>query len=227
MRFLIVDDHPLLRDGVAALLQQMAAQVQVLHAATAADGLAQALAQADAQPPLSAALVDLRLGGSDGVALVAQLHDQCPELPVVVLSSSEEPGDVRRALAAGARGYCPKSAAHHTLLAAMRLVLAGELYVPPLMLAAGWSPGTAAAADRPLAVPSLPGGLQRLTDRQREVLRLLCEGRPNKDISRLLGLSEKTTKAHVTAIFKTLGVVNRTQAVLVAQEAGLGAGQRG
>ncbi len=204
MKFLIIDDHPLLREGVAAVLQQLADPVQVLHAA---DGLA-GLALADAHDDLDAALVDLRMAGLDGLTTVARLHDHHPALPVVMLSSSEDPADVRRALAAGARGYCPKSAGHATLLAALRLVMAGELYLPPLM---------AAEVSQARAVPPRP----RLTDRQAEVLGLLCEGQPNKVISQRLGLSEKTTKAHVTAIFKSLGVVNRTQAVLAAKAAGM------
>jgi DNA-binding NarL/FixJ family response regulator len=205
MKFLIIDDHPLLREGVAAVLQQLGGPVEVLHAA---DGLS-GLALAEQHDDLDAALVDLRMAGLDGLSTVARLHDHHPTVPVVMLSSSEDPADVRRALAAGARGYCPKSAGHTTLLAALRLVMAGELYVPPLMAAANAS----ARAESP--VP-------RLTDRQTEVLCLLCEGQPNKVISNRLRLSEKTTKAHVTAIFKALGVVNRTQAVLAARAAGLG-----
>ena len=124
-------------------------------------------------------------------------------------------------LAAGARGYCPKSAGHHTLLAALRLVMEGEVYVPPLMLAATAGAAAAPQAAGGAGLPGLPNTAPRLTERQLDVLRLLCEGRPNKDISRQLDLSEKTTKAHVTAIFKVLGVVNRTQAVLAARAAGL------
>ena len=227
MKFLLIDDHPLLREGVAAVLRQLDDAVEVVHAADGHDGLA----QADAHPALDAVLVDLRMAGMDGLQTVAELHKRRPALPLVMLSSSEDPADVRAALAAGARGYCPKSAGHTTLLAALRLVLEGELYVPPLMLAAVAAvlPAASGAAAGALAGTGQPGGTgtalpasnQRLTERQLEVLRLLCEGRPNKDISRQLGLSEKTTKAHVTAIFRALGVVNRTQAVLAARAAGL------
>jgi DNA-binding NarL/FixJ family response regulator len=131
---------------------------------------------------------------------------------VIVLSSSEDPNDVTLALKSGAFGYVPKSASPRNILSALRLVLAGEIYVPPLMLdyAAGLADGVGRA-------PSAPG--DRLTQRQTEVLRQLCRGLTNKEISRALDLSEKTTKSHITAIFKALGVVNRTQAAAAARQA--------
>ena len=217
MKFLIIDDHPMLREGVAAVLRQLGDDVEVLHANDGHEGLATAADHAE----LDAVLVDLRMAGLDGLQTVAALHQRRPALPLVVLSSSEDPADVRQALAAGARGYCPKSAGHHTLLAALRLVMEGEVYVPPLMLAATAGAAAAPQAAGGAGLPGLPNTAPRLTERQLDVLRLLCEGRPNKDISRQLDLSEKTTKAHVTAIFKVLGVVNRTQAVLAARAAGL------
>jgi DNA-binding NarL/FixJ family response regulator len=202
MKFLIIDDHPMLRQGVAAVLRDLQAGVAVLEA----DDGAAALALASQHADLACALVDLRLVGLSGLETVSQLHQARPLLPVIMLSASEDPADVRAALAAGARGYCPKSAGHATLLAAVRLVLAGEIYLPPFM-------ATAPAAP---AEPPAP-----LTSRQLEVLRLLCEGRPNKDIARHLGMQEKTVKTHVTAIFRSLGVVSRAQAAIAARKAGL------
>ncbi len=202
MKFLIIDDHPMLRQGVAAVLRDLQAGVSVLEADDGAAGLAQAAQNAD----LACALVDLRLNGLSGLDTVVQLRQAHPALPVIMLSASEDPADVRAALAAGARGYCPKSAGHATMLAAVRLVLAGEIYVPPLM------------ASAPAVVPEAPAPL---TARQLEVLHLVCKGRPNKDIARQLGMQEKTVKTHVTAIFRALGVVNRAQAVIAARKAGL------
>jgi len=115
---------------------------------------------------------------------------------------------VRNALAAGAHGYCPKTAPEATLLAALRLVLSGEVYVPPLMLDSGAS--------------RTPMGLTHgLTARQVEVLRCLCEGLPNKEIARTLGMQEATVKAHLTSVFRALGVVSRTQAVEAARANGI------
>ena len=206
MKFLLIDDHPLVREGLAAVLMQLESDITVLHAADAEHGLRLAREHED----LDGVMADLKLAGQSGLAVVQTLHAEWPQLPVIVVSSSEEPADVRSALKAGARGYVPKSSGNATILAAIRLVLSGEIYVPPLMLGAG-----AAGA-------SLSGaGEGSLTDRQLAVLRQLCKGHPNKTIGRELDMQEKTVKGHVTAIFRTLGVVNRTQAVDAARRLGL------
>ncbi|ALT77196.1 response regulator transcription factor [Paucibacter sp. KCTC 42545] len=204
MKLLLVDDHPLVRAGVVAALQSLGAPELILEAN---DGIAamDCLAQ---HPDVDAVLLDLRMAGMAGMALLEQLKRHHPLLPSLVLSSSEDPADVRRVLKAGARGYCPKSASPATLLAALTLVLGGEIYVPPLM---------AMAPDAGPAEPSLDG----LTPRQREVLQELCNSKSNKEIARELGMEEKTVKGHVSAIFKALGVVHRLQAVEAARAAGM------
>jgi len=204
MKALIIDDHPLVRDGMASLLAQADGHLQVLHAPDGESGLRLAAEHAD----LDIVLVDLQLRGLPGLQTVESLVRQHPALPVIVISASEAPADVRRSLAAGARGYCPKSLAGSTIVAAVRFVLAGEIYLPPLMLRAEYEgePGAPAAG---------------LTERQLEVLRMVCEGRPNKDIARKLDLTEKTIKGHVSGIFRQLGVVNRVQAVSAARARGL------
>jgi DNA-binding NarL/FixJ family response regulator len=182
----------------------------VLQAADGAAGLRLAETHSD----LDAVFLDLQMPGVDGMSAVPEFGKRRPELPVIVLSSSEDPQDVRRALSLGALGYVPKSARPDTLLSALRLVLSGNLYVPPLML----EPAEAASPTMAGTESGPQGGL---TERQLEVLRLLGAGKPNKEIGRELGLSDKTVKAHVTAIFKTLQVVNRTQAASAARRANL------
>ena len=211
MKILIVDDHPVFREGLAALLRQGEPDISVLHAGDAAEALAFAAQHAD----LDIVVLDIVLSGMSGLPAIAEFARLRPDLPVIVLSSSENPQDARRALARGALGYVPKSASPQTLLAAIRLVLSGDLYVPPLIL-----DETAAARLAHLRRSAGPGGLT-LTDRQVEVLRRLCEGQSNKTIALDLSLSEKTVKGHVTGIFKALNVVSRTQAAAVALEIGL------
>ena len=208
MKLLIVDDHAILREGLAAMLRQAGPDTEVVQAGDGAEGLRIAEARLD----LDAVFLDLEMPGSGGMSAIPEFGKRRPDLPVIVLSSSEDPRDVRRALALGALGYIPKSSPPRVLLSALQLVLSGNIYVPPLML------GPAAAAPRSGGADPASAGAS-LTERQLDVLRLLGKGLSNKEIGRDLGLSEKTVKAHVTAIFKTLNVVNRTQAASAAREA--------
>lgn len=211
MKLLIVDDHPVLREGLAALLRQAADQTDVRQAADATAGLA--LAQQN--PDLDAVFLDLNMPGSGGMPAIKEFGRLRPDLPVIVLSSSEDPHDIREALALGALGYIPKSAPPRTILSALQLVLSGSVYIPPVLLNA-LAPGPGAERG-----PEGPAALSSLTDRQLDVLKQLCRGLSNKEISRAMDLSEKTVKAHITAIFRTLHVANRLQAVAVARQASL------
>ena len=157
-------------------------------------------------------MLDLMMPGMAGMTAIREFGKRRADVPVIVLSSSEDPDDVRHALAAGALGYVPKSASPQTLVSALRFVLLGNIYVPPFILdqVSNLADETAAAGTGAALAP-------RLTDRQVEVLRLVCQGYSNKEIGRLLGLSDKTVKTHITAIFKALNVSNRTQAASVAR----------
>jgi two-component system nitrate/nitrite response regulator NarL len=210
MKFLIVDDHAVLRTGLTALLRQARPLDVVLEACDGKQGLE----TARLHPDLDAIFLDLEMPGMHGMPAIEEFGRQHPNLPVIVLSSSEDPGDVRRALAAGALGYIPKSTSAKNLLSALQLVLQGCVYVPPLVLNSTALPlkgqaSKASAADR------------QLTDRQIEVLRLIERGMSNKEIGLALNLSEKTVKVHVTGIFRALNVVTRTQAASEARSAGL------
>jgi two-component system, NarL family, nitrate/nitrite response regulator NarL len=211
MKLLVVDDHPIVREGLAAFLEQLGPDTAVLQAGDASRALALAADHAD----LDLVILDLCLPGLDGLSAIAEFGRAHPELPVIVLSASEDAQQARAALARGALGYVPKSASRHALLSAIRLVLNGEIYVPPLVLAYSETPEPAAGAVR------TNSDQPRLTDRQIDVLRRLSEGQANKTIARDLDLSEKTVKAHVTAIFRALKVVNRTQAAAAGRVAGL------
>jgi two-component system, NarL family, nitrate/nitrite response regulator NarL len=198
---LVVDDHAVLRQGLAALLVDSGAAHEVLHAADQAQGLALLAAH----PDLDAVLLDLKLPDSEGLGAITAFGQQSPSVPIVIVSASEDPTDVRRALELGALGYVPKSASPETLLSAIRLVLSGAIYIPPLML----------DATEPQAVVRAAA----LTPRQTEILAAIAGGGSNRDIGQMFGLSEKTVKAHISAIFRTLGVSSRTQAAAAALEA--------
>ena len=173
-----------------------------------ADGLARLVEHDD----IDVLVLDLFMPNGGGFAAIGEFGRARRDLPIIVLSSSEDPKDVRRALAMGALGYVPKSASPHALLSAIRLVVNGDVYVPPLILAEGGGCGGDGAQ---------PDIGDILTRRQIDVLCLLAQGLPNKTIAARLELSEKTVKAHITAIFRVLGVVNRTQAASAGRAAGL------
>jgi DNA-binding NarL/FixJ family response regulator len=200
VKLLIVDDHPLFRDGLSALLRQASLDNFVTQAPSTED----ALNLADEQI-FDAVFMDLVMPGLSGEAAVREFARRHPDLPVIVLSSSESAADVRRVLNAGASGYIPKSATAQTVVSALQLVLSGNIYVPPLLV----STATHASDSR---APDAPRSISQLTERQVDVLRYLKDGLTNKEISAHLGIAEKTVKVHIAAIFKTLNVVNRTQA---------------
>ena len=197
-RILIVDDHPLYREGMVSALAQRLAEVEVLGAGNAEEGLA----LLDSSPDVDLVLLDVRLPGMDGFAALALYGERHPSVPRMVVSAMEEPDLVRRALEGGASGFIPKSLSLAAVAQAIRSVLDGGVFAPPLA---------------PVPGPSDAG----LTLRQLEVLKLLGEGYTNKEIARALEITERTAKAHVAAIFESLGVDNRTQAVVAAQRAGL------
>lgn len=202
MKVLVADDHGLFREGIRHLLADLGEAVEVLEAGNGAAALSCAAAHAD----IDLVLLDLNMPDMNGFAALEQFGDRFPGLPVVILSAETRRADMQRALELGALGFIPKDSTGSVMLQALRLVLAGGIYVPPAL--APPAPGKAGAADAPAA---------RLTERQREVLALLARGETNKEIAAHLDLSEATVKMHVTAIMKALGASNRTQAVLAAE----------
>lgn len=203
MRILLCDDHALFRDGLELVLEQLDADVQLIGVGDAEAALERAAAEAD---DLELVLLDIGLPGMSGLDALGHLRRDHPELPVVVLSASERPEDVRRALDAGAAGFIPKSTRGPVLLGALRLVLSGGVYVPPLMVAVGHS-----RADR----------ASELSPRQLDVLRLVARGLTNKEIASTLGIAENTVKSHVKALLDILDVTNRTEAAMAVHELGL------
>ena len=213
MKILVVDDHVLIREALRGLFRELKPDATVLEAEDASR-TTELLAE---QPDIALILLDLSLPDRDGLVLLTELRARHPGIPVIVLSGFPDRANVVRALDHGAVGFIPKSAGREVMTSALNLVFSGGVYIPPEIL------GTPNAAT-PQPSPTDLG----LTERQVDVLALMMQGKSNKAICRLLELAEPTVKNHVTAILKTLGVSNRTEAVLAASARGweLGAGQR-
>ncbi|WP_207456257.1 response regulator transcription factor [Azospirillum sp. SYSU D00513] len=209
MRILIGDDHVLFREGLRRLLEQLKEGASFQEASN----FDELLEMARAGEAYDLVLSDLRMPGWPGFTGLEMLREAQPESKVVVVSASEAHHDVRDALEHGAAGYIPKSSSVKIMLSALDLIFSGGVYVPPTVLREGndSEPRGAGSAMVPPADPQLE---QLLTQRQREVLDRLREGKSNKQIAHELGLSEGTVKIHMTAIFKSLGVRNRTQAAM-------------
>jgi len=200
-KLLLVDDHALLREALALLLEHTWPGVQVLQAGN----LAQACTLVVDHGDLRLVLLDLGLPDAQGLQSLQVLQARAPWARHVVMSAQDQPALVLQAVDAGAVGYIPKTADLRQMQGALQRVLDGGIYLPPSV------PMPAMAADMAPA-----GGQQGLTPRQREVLSLLIDGHSNKTICRQLDLSASTVKTHLEAIFRQLGVRSRTQAVLAA-----------
>src|SRR5262245_47571063 len=214
MRILICDDHAVFRAGLGLVLRELDASVTILDASSAAETLR--LVEED--PDLDLLLMDLEMPGMNGLAALGTLRVRAPTIPVVIVSASERQEDVRAALEGGAAGFIPKSSSAPVLLAALRLILSGGVYVPPLVLAATPAGSATPAADRRRERAA------GLTPRQLEVLRLLAAGRTNREICETLGIAEGTVKAHIATILEALDVSNRTEAGAVMRQLGLDSG---
>jgi DNA-binding NarL/FixJ family response regulator len=214
MKFLVVDDHALIRDAMRGVLKELRDEAIVLGAASSG----QAMDLIPQHPDLALILLDLQLPDRDGIEVLGELRELYPAISVVMLSAFNDRDNVVRALDHGALGFIPKTDSRDVLLGALRLILAGGIYIPPEILTAG--PAATAAPDKPAAAKRPSPAELGLTERQVDVLALMMEGKSNKLICRALDLAEPTVKNHVSAILKALGVTNRTEAVLAV--AGLG-----
>jgi DNA-binding NarL/FixJ family response regulator len=209
LRIVLADDHPMVRYGIAAVLDPVE---QVELVGQAADGDELLALVAEVRPDV--VLTDLAMPGRDGLAAIRALQESHPEVAVLVLTMHADDDSVFAALQAGARGYLIKGADGAELVRAIQTVAAGDaVYGAPIatrivQLLTGAAPRTAAFPE--------------LTDREREVLELMAAGLRNHAIADRLGLSEKTVRNHVSNVLLKLQVPDRTAAALKAREAGLG-----
>jgi len=212
-RILIVDDHPLFRRALNQALAASLHAAEIIEAGSL-DELTERLA---ADSAVDLILLDLSMPGVQGLSGLLFLRAQYPEIPVVVVSASEDPGTIRGAIGFGASGYVPKSQPADRIRTAVRTVLDGEIWVPPDIDLAGEGKETSELVAR----------LSTLTPQQVRVLMMLGEGLLNKQIAYRLSVSEATIKAHVSAILQKLGVDSRTQAVIAINKIDSGDWQRG
>lgn len=219
LKILVVDDHPLVRDAIAHLLAPLASSVEVLEANDCASGLL----LAREHPDIDLVLLDLNLPGSRGFDALDRFHREAPTVPVVILSMHRDRGTVTDAIRRGAMGFIPKASAKDLIVNAMRLVMSGNVYLPPEAIAEAGESGSDAVSFAPPAQAARSLSDLRLTARQGQVLALIMRGKSNKEICRALGLAERTVKVHVTAVLTALKVASRTQAVIAASELGLNA----
>jgi DNA-binding NarL/FixJ family response regulator len=213
LRVVIADDHPVFLQGLRALLT--ASDVDVV--AEAADGAAAVSACVEHRPDV--ALLDLHMPRLSGVEVTRSLVVRCPQTAVLVLTMYDDDQTLLAAVRAGARGYLLKGAGQEEISRAVRAVAAGEMIYGA---GVGERLVMALSAAAPSAVP-LP--FPELSPREREVLELMARGDGNVAIARHLHLSEKTVRNHVSNIFMKLRVSDRVQAVVLARDAGLGAGR--
>ncbi|MDP2823171.1 MAG: response regulator transcription factor [Sulfuritalea sp.] len=205
LNLLVVEDHALVREGLLATLKNLGAETRTFGVPDANEAIG-VLESED----IDMMILDLMLPGTKGQTFLPLVRRRFPTVPVVILSALDDVDTVSRAMKAGASGFVSKSGSSTELIEALRAVLSGEIYLPPKLQELTNRSESAHGEGKSLA--------QRfgLTAAQARVMELLAEGRSNRQIGELLGLTEGTVKIHVSAIMKAMGVTNRSEAALMA-----------
>ncbi|MGF1778570.1 response regulator [Vibrio nomapromontoriensis] len=200
---IIADDHPLFRNALFQSVHMAISGANLLEA----DSLSSLLSLLEKSEEPDLILLDLKMPGANGMSGLIQLRADHPDIPIVVISASEEASIVSQVKMHGAFGFIPKSSDMKVLIGALNQVLEGEPYFPIELM------------SEDSAYNDLAEKIATLTPQQYKVLGMLSDGLLNKQIAYDLNVSEATIKAHMTAIFRKLGVKNRTQAVILLNEA--------
>jgi DNA-binding NarL/FixJ family response regulator len=208
IRILVADDHPIVREGLVAIL---GTQPDFDVVGEASDGSELVRLATELRPDV--VLTDLEMPGVDGVEALRQLRESCPDLRTIVFTVFDTDERILSALQAGARGYLLKGAPREEVFRAIRVVNDGGSLLQPLVASKVLQhiEGTRKPAD----------DLDALTEREAEVVRLLAQGKTNKEIASTLSISERTAKFHVSSILGKLGAGNRTEAVVIAAARGI------
>ncbi len=208
-RFIIVDDHPLFRGALSQALSNAFENAEILEAGSLDDVTTRLGTEGDTD----LILLDLTMPGVHGVSGLLYLRAEHPEVPVAIVSASDDAATIRQCLDCGASGFIPKSQPVEAIREAIRTIIGGEVWLPP---------DVDVRTPVPDETASLVSRLSTLTPQQVRVLMMLGEGLLNKQIAFKLGVSEATIKAHVSAILQKLGVDSRTQAVIAINKIGGG-----
>jgi two-component system, NarL family, nitrate/nitrite response regulator NarL len=204
MKILHADDHPLFREGIRFFLKLLDGQVTALEAGS----LQATVDKLALEWPVDLLLLDLEMPGMNGLEGFSTIRRRFPHLAIAIVSGVTDAGIIRSLLEGGARGFIPKMAASEQLLDALRRILGGEVYVPDALLSRAGGHTVEESGDS-------------FTARQLDILPLLAEGMPNKQIAGALGVTEGTVKQHLKELFRRLNAHNRTQAVKEARRLGL------
>ena len=215
IKVLMVDDHALFRDGMRYVLQQLGDEVEILDSGDFHD----ALQLARNNPDIDLALLDLNMPGSDGAPSIMLFHRSFPEIPMVVVSGTDQRDDIENVMESGAMGFISKMSSSKIMLSALRMVLEGGIYLPPLLLQQVVST-VDQGNDNLTSKRAQRASKFGLTARQFEVLQHLAAGMANKDISQKLNLAEGTVKIHTAAVYQALHVNSRLEAVTTARRLG-------
>ncbi len=205
MKFLIVDDHALIREALRAVLKELKREAVIFEASNGR----QAVHIVEEHPDISLILLDINLPDRDGFSVLRELRDRYATIAIIIISSSIDQDAVKRAFKLGALGFITKTTAREVMLNAIELVFSGGIYIPSEILEESTSP----QLTNKLATRESPKHLG-LTDRQIEVLGLLMKGKSNKIIARALNMAVPTVKNHITVVLKALNVTSRTEAVI-------------
>lgn len=215
MKVLIVDDHTLVRRGLAYVVENCVEEAEIEEAAGADEAV-----EVLKEKPIDIALVDVRMPGRDGLELLKEMKATWPAIPVIMLTSYDHSRYVKMALTEGAAGYMLKDATPDDLSQSIQVAMSGGGNVLSARAIRNLFEDDGEQSDEAF------GGGRRidssLTPRELDIMALLAEGKSNREIARSIYLSEKTVKAHLAAVFRKLGVSNRTQAAMAAVSMGIG-----
>lgn len=206
MKLLLIDDHTLFREGIRLVLHRLDNVEEIYEAGT----LDESCALAELNRDIDLVLLDLGIPGNHNTLGIKRIQTILPSAIIVIISAREDHLLVKQTIAAGAKGYIPKSSSSTTMIKAIRNIISGDNYIPEFALS---SLGEFHINKTNMTI--------ELTERQREVLQMVAIGKSNKEIANELGMAENTVRVHVAAILKVLKVENRTQAAFAGRQLGL------